>query len=160
MTVLCACLATACAAGERRTPEHFSDGTPALHAVQNERLRALMDEMNALLFERMPTELEIDRERRLKAAQIADVADTMARTVDGVVQSLPQLSLDAEEQTVFMVLANRLRQQVATLQAQARGNYIDLIPATMERIGATCDGCHQLFRDPVRRDTPEPRDQP
>jgi cytochrome c556 len=136
-------------------PERFSqDGAAALHAVQDTRLRTLMNEMKALLFERMPTELEIDRERSRKAAQIADVADSMSRTVDDIVQSLPRLSLQEDEKTVFLVMAGRLRQQVATLQAQARSNYIDSIPGTMEQISATCDGCHQLFRDPIRRDIP------
>ncbi len=140
---------------ERRVPERFNqDGTPALHAVQDARLRILMNEMNALLFERTPTELELDQVRRQKATQIADVADAMSRAVDEIVQNLPQLSLTGEEESVFLVLAGRLRDQVTTLQAQARGNYVDSIPGTIEQMSATCDGCHQLFRDPVRRDTP------
>lgn len=140
---------------KRRKPEGTGqDGAPALHAVQNDRLLELMNRMNALLFERMPTELEIDQERRRQAAEIAQVADAMAGTVDEIVASLPQLALAEDENTVFMVLAGRLREHVTTLQAQAHGNHIDGIPATVERMGATCDGCHQLFRDPAPRATP------
>lgn len=137
------------AAGEAPpAPARYGDGSPALHAVQDRRLRELMQEMNALLFERMPTELELDRERRLKAAQIAAAAEAMARTVDDIAAALPRLDLTPEEQAVFGIMAERLRERVATLLAQARANYIDGIPATLDAIGATCDGCHQLFRTP------------
>jgi hypothetical protein len=122
-----------------------------LHAVQDARLRHLMREMNSLMFERMRTELELDQERRQKAVQIGRIADEMAQTVVYIIDSLPRLSLNEHEETAFLTLAERLRNQVKLLQEQAEHNYLDAIPGTLRHITTTCTMCHQLFRKPVDR---------
>jgi cytochrome c556 len=121
-------------------------GNPALHAVQNARLHALMTEMNSLMFDRMRTELDIDRERRRRAAQIAEVAQAMSRTIDGVLATLPSLDLAPGEQETFAALANKLRGQAGQLEKQARRNYVDAIPQTLDQMTLTCTACHELFR--------------
>jgi hypothetical protein len=134
-------------AGCASAPEGLPDtGNPALHAVDDERLRELMGEMNNLVFERMRTELDIDRERRRKALKIAEVAGNMAQTVGAIIDTLPGLGLSPNEQTTFLTLADKLRSRVRTLEEQANRNYIDAIPGTLEQIETTCTGCHQLFR--------------
>lgn len=153
--IICLLSVAACSSlrdGPLSSPELTNNtGSTALHAIQDARLRALMREMNSLMFERMRTELEIDRERRQKAAQIGRVADEMARTVVDIIDSLPRLSLEEDEKIMFLILAEKLRSQVKMLKQQADHNYIDAIPGTLERITTTCAACHQLFRKPADR---------
>lgn len=125
---------------------------PALHAIHDARLRNLMREMNSLMFERMRTELELDQERRQKAVQIGRVAAEMEQTVGDIIDSLPRLSLNEDEQISFLALAEKLRNQVRMVKEQADHNYIDAIPGTLQHITTTCTMCHHLFRErPDRR---------
>lgn len=122
-------------------------GRPALHAVQNERLHDLMDEINSLMFERMRTQLDIDRERRRRAGEIAEVARAMSERAGEMLSTLPELKLSPEEQTTFAALAKKLRAQSMQLEEEASSNYIDAIPQSIERMSLTCTACHELFRD-------------
>jgi hypothetical protein len=121
-------------------------GGPAPHAVHDRRLRQWMAEMNALMFERMRTELELDRERRRQAERIAGTAADLERTIGRIIDTLPRLALSPNERTTFLALADTLRSQVQTLKVQAQRNYIDALPDTLEHIQATCTACHRLFR--------------
>lgn len=126
-------------------------GNPALHAVHDARLRYLMDAMNTLMFERMRTELELDRDRRQQALQIAEAAASMRGTLGEIIDALPGLSLSNNEKIVFLTLAEALQDRAKTLERQARANAVDVLPGTFERMRTTCVGCHQLFR---KRDPP------
>jgi hypothetical protein len=123
-----------------------SAGQPS-HAVQNARLHDLMTEMNSLMFDRIRTELDIDRERRRRTAQIAEVARAMSGMIDGILATLPDLNLAPAEQTSFASLANRLRNQARQLEEQARRNSVDAIPHTLDQMTLTCMACHRLFRN-------------
>ncbi|HUL11381.1 MAG TPA: hypothetical protein VLU73_04320 [Methylococcaceae bacterium] len=134
------------------SPEHAvpktlpNTGQPALHAVQDARLHELMVEMNSLMFDRMRTELDIDRERRQRATQIAEVARSLSNTINAILATLPTLKLNPDEQTAFLALANKLRDQAGQLEQQASHNYIDAIPQTLDQMTHTCTACHGLFR--------------
>jgi hypothetical protein len=139
---------SACNAASQ-TPVHDKlpdTGRPALHAVSDARLRHLMDQMNALMFERFMAEPDIDRERRHYALKIADAADKLGSTVDGILSRLPALNLKPDEQTVFRALAAKLRDQADTLKAQAKLNRIDAIEHELNQTTSTCLSCHALFR--------------
>ncbi|TAN49430.1 MAG: hypothetical protein EPN21_11890 [Methylococcaceae bacterium] len=127
-------------AGRRET------GVPALHAVHDEQLRELMSRMNSLLQERFMTEPELDVERRRHARHIAATAQNLSQTIDAILTTLPTLQLSAGEQTAFLALANKLREQSQNLQDQAGQNRMDAIPGTLEQISTTCTSCHALFR--------------
>lgn len=126
-------------------------GTPSAHAIQDARLRNLMREIDHLMFERMRTELEIDQARRRKAAQIGRIAHEMAQTVAGIADSLPRLSLETDQQAMFLTLADQLQNEIRMLKTQAEHNYIDAIPGTLERIATVCAQCHALFRETADR---------
>lgn len=121
-------------------------GQPALHAVTDARLRALMDQMNSLMFERFMAEPDIDRERRNYALKIADAADQLGATVNVILSRLPTLNLNPDEQTAFRALAVKLRNQADALKAQAKLNRIDSIEQMLDQTSATCSSCHALFR--------------
>lgn len=121
-------------------------GQPALHAVQDDQLRGLMDRMNSLMQERFLTEPELDVERRKYAQQISKTAQNLLPTIDAVLASLGTLKLSKEEENTFQALAQKLRKQTHTLQEQAAQNRLDAISSTLEQMNSTCISCHSLFR--------------
>jgi hypothetical protein len=145
--LLGALLLTGCAAGPEQAPRALPDtGMPALHAVNDTRLRELMAQMNSLLFERFMTEHELDKERRKHARQIAAAAVDLDHAIDAILARQPALQLNAAEQTPFTALAAKLREQARELKLQADANQIDALPAMLERMTHTCTACHELFR--------------
>lgn len=128
--------------------ERPDTGQPVLHAVHDEHLRELMVQMNSLLFERTRPETDIDRARRQYAGQIEATAQELSATVDAIITTLPSLRLNPSEQARFMALAGKLRDQAQRLSEQARGNQIDIIPATLDQMASICRCCHELFRKP------------
>lgn len=139
---------TACsdAGGARRT--NLDMGHPASHAIQSAQLRELMDRMDILMLESFMTEHEVDIERRKYATRMASAAENLSKTVKAILQLLPSLKLNSNDQNAFLFLANQLENQAQALHNQARQNQIDVIGDTMNQISATCTSCHSLFRKP------------
>ena len=121
-------------------------GNPALHAVQNGELRALMDRMNGLMMERFMTEHEMDIERRRHANQIIETAKNLAETAKMLVEKMPALDLKADEQKAFHNLADKLGQNAKNLQKQAENHSFPAMSDTLHDIQSTCLACHTLFR--------------
>jgi hypothetical protein len=121
-------------------------GQPALHAIQNQQLHTLMNQMNSVMRERFMTEPELDVERRLYTQRIAKVAQSLSQTLDAVRATSSTLKLDKTEETAFQALTQKLYKQAVELQEQAEHNRIEVIPATLEQINSTCTSCHALFR--------------
>ena len=120
----------------------------ALHAVQNERLRAIMGEFNALMFEQMYTELELDRQRMRKARAIADAAAALNKTINELPGVLSSLQLTPEEQDIFRGLAQELQDQASQLEEYANRGEIETLRPMVLRMNTTCNACHSLFRGP------------
>lgn len=139
-------LLLACGSGRQGSPTLHDTGIPALHAIQSERLQSLMSRLNDLMFERMLTEVELDRERRLRMQEMAEVAGTMLETVKEIPNALPSLALNDKDELTFLDLSARLREQVAMLKQEAEQNYVDGIPKRIEQIVAICNECHRSFR--------------
>jgi len=121
-------------------------GQPALHAVRDKRLHELMDRMNSLMQERFMTEQQLDVERRKYSRQIGEAARDLAATVEIMIARMPGLQLNAGEQTTFLALAGKLREEMCRLQHLAEQNHIDAIPDSLHEINTTCTSCHALFR--------------
>lgn len=124
----------------------FDTGQPALHAVTDTRLRALMNQMNTLMLERFISEPERDREILKDAYKMADAADGLNRSVDTILTRLPALGLSGSEQDTFHALADKLRYQAQQLREQVNNRQIAAFPDTLAQISATCTACHGLFR--------------
>lgn len=139
-------LLVACTAEQHTNPRLQNTGKPALHAVQSERLQHLMQRLNDLMFERMLTEVELDRERRQRTSEIAQVASSMLQTVNDIPNALPTLALSPGERQTFLQLSSQLGEQVALLKQEAELNYVDAIPKRLQRVVATCNACHRSFR--------------
>ena len=125
---------------------HSETGQPALHAVKDGQLRELMDRMDSLMQERFMTETQIDEERRKYSRRIAETALGLSKTVDAIIAKMPSLSLQAQEQTTFLALANKLHLQTERLRELATHNQIDAIDDSLHQINTTCTSCHALFR--------------
>ncbi|WP_020483126.1 cytochrome c [Methylomonas sp. MK1] len=121
-------------------------GQPALHAVRDNRLHELMDRMDSLMQERFMTEQQLDVERRKYSRQIGEAARDLAANVETMIAQLPRLQLNAVEQTTFLALAGKLREEMRQLQQLAEQNHIDAIPDSLHEINTTCTSCHALFR--------------
>ena len=121
-------------------------GKPASHAIQSERLRAVMIELNDLMFEHMLTEVQIDRQRRFRTEEIVTVAEKLLETVRYIPDALPTLNLNKNEQHIFLEMSKKLNQQVSLLKQDAENNHVDAIPKRANQIIETCNACHHVFR--------------
>ncbi|BBL70974.1 hypothetical protein [Methylogaea oryzae] len=144
-----ALLAAICllSAGCAPTPGQRQSADAPRHGLHEERLRQLMQEMNALMFERYLTQPDIDRQRRSKAREIAAAAAAMADTLKEIQLSRTRLPLNATEHTLFATLTDRLSQQIQQMRQQAESGQTESLPQIREDMRATCAACHLLFRD-------------
>lgn len=126
-------------------------GPPALHAIRNTQLREMMDKMDSLMQERFMTETEIDSQRRKYAQNIAQNAESMAKTVDSIIAYMPNLQLTPSEQNTFLALAKKLSEQIQRLHENATQNHIDAIDESLHIINTTCTSCHALYRKTGRQ---------
>lgn len=127
--------------------------SPALHIIRNNKLHELMahlnelmGRMNVLSQERFLTEPELDAEYRKYAKQISIAAQNLLQTIDVVPMMLPSLELTATEQTTFLALVAKLREQIQTLQIQTKQYHPHAISDSLTQISTTCASCHVLFR--------------
>ena len=141
-----------CADSPSRTASHETQN-PALHVIHNNKLHELMAHLNELMGrmsvlsqERFLTEPELDAEYRKYAKQISNASENLLQTLDAVPMTLPSLNLSATEQTTFLALVSKLREQVQTLQTQTKQNHPHVISDSLTQISTTCASCHALFR--------------
>lgn len=143
-TIIFFCLLCGCST--TTDPSHSNVETPALHALQDQELRTLMDRMSGLMFERFMTEHEMDVERRKYARQIIDAALILNSSSEALVKRAPFLGMNAEENNAFVILAQKLGHHAERLKNQAENNSFNGISSTLHEMQATCLACHTLFR--------------
>lgn len=143
------CLIDGCAAtgSNRQSPIMTgAEGQPALHAVQDQALRDLMDRMRGLMLERFMTEHEMDIERGRFAEQIRRNATALVTASEDLLNKLPGLGLNSQQESAFRILSVKLGQQAGFLRKQAEENRFNAMSATLHEMHATCMACHALFR--------------
>jgi hypothetical protein len=118
-------------------------GSPARHAVQNQRLQEIM---NKLQFEPMPEPEYVPQERERRASQVAEVASSMAASAGKIPDAIKDVNLSDSDREIFLSLANKLRQQATALGEQAKRQEFDQVDRSLERMQSTCNACHSLFR--------------
>lgn len=141
---------TACQRLERRQDPLAvtSTGDAALHAIQSDRLKGVMNELSGLNFERLPQELQQNGRRRAEHLEKAGaLAAAMAEAAGKIPIALEGTELSQEEQQVFRALAKRLGEQASRLSDQVRADEGSAVDATMREINTTCVSCHTLFRN-------------
>lgn len=121
-------------------------GQPAIHAVHNERLEAIMKKLDTPTFNRMPQELETSADQDVYFEQVGQVAQSMAEAAEAIPGVADKLSLDVMQKKLFLSLSEKLQQQAGELQKIAPNKNIDEISDSMEAIASTCNACHSAFR--------------
>jgi hypothetical protein len=144
MTVFCApgCSLSAEAQYKRKVAE---TGAPALHAVENARLRQLMGDMSQLREQSdysRPLELQQDRDK------CAQVAKSLAESASKLPAIAPELKLNEHEAATYLSLAAKLRQQALDFGNVAQRGTFHELNQSMDRMMTTCNACHSLFRGP------------
>lgn len=143
------CLISACSTPSEHNTEFnklLNSENPALHALHDQEVRELMDRVNSVMMERFMSEHEMDIERRKYANQIIEAANNLSVTAKTLVNKIPRLNLNPEEQTAFHNLADKLDLYAQTLQKQAIEHNYSAIPSTLHEVSSICMACHTLFR--------------
>lgn len=131
---------------ENTSPPEIGYKNSSLHAVQSKRLRGLMTQLNDLIHERMLTEAEIDKQRRLRTEEMAKIAAKMKLTAKKIPLALPTLKLSPEEQAVFLSLSQKLQNQLDLLKLAAEQHQTDQLNPRLVELVKVCNQCHGLFR--------------
>jgi hypothetical protein len=129
-----------------KTQEPPETGEPAMHAIQNNHLQQIMQQINELVYAQLSSEIDLGEQRQLKTAEIARIANELAASEKSIVETLPTLNLKPDEETTFLALADKLRVSAVQMQDLAVQNQLRAIPATLDTITNTCISCHVLFR--------------
>lgn len=122
-------------------------GSAALHAVHNEQLKGIMSGLNGLAYQRLPQELDAASQQQTELGKVAALAGKLGQSAKEIPNVAGDLGLSAEDQKVFLVLANQLRTQAETMDGQAHRGELRAVQATMTEISGTCVACHTLFRE-------------
>ena len=125
----------------------------AAHGVHSERLSELMRGLQRLQAERLPQAMDAEIEERRRAAEIADVARSMARSSEEIPAAAREAGLDDEARAEFQLLADALVRSADRLAvvADARGVGVtqrDELRAASRELEVICDQCHGRFRIP------------
>lgn len=120
-------------------------GEPAQHAVHGKRLRTLMRDLEALLFERQRTQIEIDEDRRRYLARTVEVSNGLLESAAHIADAASDLRED--ERPSFMALQNKLVSQTKALRILATTGRAEAIAPHYRAITTTCNACHSNFRD-------------
>ncbi|UCG34401.1 MAG: cytochrome c [Phycisphaerales bacterium] len=121
-------------------------GPPALHAVHGERLEQLMYVLDELRYQYLPPEYETEPYRHRKKAEAAEVAQQLAETAHRIPGAVPAGDLDEEERELFMKLVKKLEEDALRLKEQADRKSREGMFEAMDRLTATCNACHSVFR--------------
>jgi cytochrome c556 len=124
----------------QKTPE------PALHAVQSDRLRELMNDLDRLAPGDWPQEMDPAAEREARIAEFAEVVRDMATTANHLPSVLEGVRIAPEDRVRFVRLADRMRDEATGLEKLALRRDVASMETALDNSAATCKACHSAFR--------------
>ncbi|MDO9238832.1 MAG: hypothetical protein Q7U30_02365, partial [Methylicorpusculum sp.] len=77
-------------------------GEPAMHAVQNNRLQQVMQQINSLVYAQLSSEISLGQERQIKTEEIARIAGELAASEKSMIETMPSLNLKPNEEATFI----------------------------------------------------------
>ena len=145
-----------CAQQSQTSCEHLAtaDDGHGLHVVNNVRLRALMDELKGLDFEKISVDLAAGRHAG-GIDEAADSAVSLAADARMIPQVYKNLEMNDESRRVFDQLAVRLQKQCLQLREFALNRQIAGMQTKIKDIITTCNACHASIRGPTMTMIPE-----
>lgn len=135
----------ACVGSTEYHPELDDTGKPALHAVHGQRLRMLMRRLDALMFERQRTHVQIARDRRTYLEQTISASEELLETIPYLVTSAEDLT--EEDEAIYTALVDKLEAQVRALARLAAEGKAEVASRQYDAIVTTCNACHSTFRE-------------
>ncbi len=145
LLALAACGATR----ETATPQPLATGsTPAVHAVENDRLEQLMRDLRRLTPDRLPPNLDVASERKRRFRELAEAADAMATLAGQMPALADELDLTPAAHGTFIALADRLQKDALQIRLHASEQDARGARAALQDSSTTCAACHDLFRAP------------
>lgn len=134
----------ACSTAQDRYRQRLADtGKPAMHAVSQDRLREIMKTI------RNYPPLQGNSAAHVVEQTLDDVravARDMAQSAGHISGIADSLGLSAEEKATFVKLAARLGNDSRELSRIPNGSSVEMVRGRIDRIEATCDACHGMFR--------------
>jgi hypothetical protein len=118
-------------------------GTPALHAVQSDRLREIMGRLTYSLTLDPPDRMT---EPQRQARQVAEVARAMAANVRNIPDAVKDAGISDKDREVFLKLADKLGTEAQAVSDAADHQDYEATKQAIERMQTTCNACHSLFK--------------
>lgn len=123
---------------------------PTLHAIHNERLRAMMGELSRFALNRLPQEMDSRTPLAGRMEEIGRVARALADDAAMLPQIVSTDALTDAERSTFERFASRLVEDAQQLSELAEQRDRRGLNRQMQRMAETCNGCHRAFREPSR----------
>jgi len=117
-----------------------------LHVARSEELRVIMRRMEALVYDRIQSDLALDKERLRQADELAATAGQLANAASAIFSVSTYGTLDEPARRRFDAFAAELQREATELQRLAREGGIVVTAAQFERMSHACAGCHSLYR--------------
>lgn len=148
MSIVLAALMAGCPPTDRQRYYNKLEytGRPALHGLHSARLRQVMDDLNRMVFEDLPQEMDVEARQKRRLDEVHQLALKLAETADHIPDVLEDVKIDAESRQVFVAYAEKLEEEARELAALSRGKDIRLIDAKVDEMITTCNACHSSFR--------------
>ena len=120
---------------------------PALSAIHNNDIRTIMRRLNALVYEREYTQLELDRLRRENLQMLVDAAADLIKISDKLPDLISDQEISSDEQITFKAMARQLHNEASQLLDSDPDISYHELNNGFQRLQQTCAACHNLFRD-------------
>jgi len=118
------------------------------HAVDTEKMKAVMLDMNNIVFEKHVSELERDQMRLRSAKEIATLVEQIA---DGLKAGKETATLPPADRERVNGISGELRNHASNLREIAQKLEAEKIPPALNRMLDTCDSCHAVYRNGKHR---------
>ena len=135
--------------GETRNMEEIPES--ARHAVQSERLRQIMDDLERQVAKTWPQEIQVhkealtERQRQEKFRKAATLAEDMREASGTIPEAVAKVPMSTEQREEFDKLVRQMQFQTAELEAAARAQRDDTMQDVFADIKTTCKDCHDRF---------------
>lgn len=135
--------------GKKENVENIS--RTASHAIQSERLRKVMDDLNRHVVKTWPQEIQAqketltDRQRQDKFSKAAALAEAMREASAGIPEAVAEVPMSTEQREDFHQLVRQMQFQTAELASAARAQREDAMRSVFANIKTTCRDCHDRF---------------
>jgi len=122
-------------------------GPADLHSVSDQRLRTIMQGLKSLTIDRFDSELEIEKQEQRYYREMASIAEAVGHSASLIPESGAIQELSPKQKKQFSMFARRLSEQANAMKRLADGGNGRALRSSMRRMIATCNACHDRFRN-------------